>query len=536
MSRLLLLVSLLMGTSGLQAEAVSHKTQTITISLTQEPPSLDSLRTTDLVSFFVLGHVNEGLVRYGRRGEIVPGVAKSWDVTAEQMTFRLRSDARWSDGAKMVASDFVYAWRQLNDPAFAAPFATIMHPIKNAVKVQAGELPVSALGISAPNEQTLVVELESPCGYCLALMVHPAFFPVRREFRERLGNQYGAEASSLLYNGPFMLTEWVHGTRLTLQKNPNYWNRDAIHLNEIRVGYITEDNRTRLNLFRDERIALVRLGAETVRDAAKQNLRLRTFASGGVAYLSFNVRSGRPLADLRLRQAIQAVFDADEFVNKVIAIPGYRPAYSFFPSWLPGESGSFTEEYPLDKALVDVLRGAELARQALSARTEHGVPPTLTLLTVTSPTGARIAEYFQGLISRQLGIAVKVDQQTFKQYLQKARQGEFDIALSSWYPDFGDVVTYADLLASWNPNNRGRYANDAYDELLSVLLRSADPFERMRVADQLQRIIQADVPILPMAETGSAYIVHPQLRGVVRRVLGADPDYTFARVVPPADR
>ena len=157
--------------------------------------------------------------------------------------------------------------------------------------------------------------------------------------------------------------------------------------------------------------------------------------------------------------------------------------------------------------------------------------PELTLLTVTSPTGAKVAEFFQGLLNQSLGLNVKVDQQTFKQYLEKSRSGQFDIVLSSWYPDFDDIVTYADLLASWNPNNRGHYASEEYDRWFRVLQGSIDLKQRMDAAAHLQQIITDDVPVLPTAETGSAYVQHPKLKGVIRRVLGQDPDYTFARVV-----
>lgn len=516
--------------SPLRADAVDYDTQSITVALLQEPPNLDSTLSTDLVSFFVIGHVNEGLLRYDRRGQLAPGVAESWRVTADSMTFRLREDARWSDGSPVTARDFVFAWRRVNDPRVASPYAAIMYPIANAEKVQKGELPLTALGVEATGDRELLVRLESPCGYCLALMVHGAFYPINERFFRAQGEMYGAEAGNLLYNGPFELSEWVHGARLSMTKNPQYWNRDSIQLNRIDVGYITEDNRTRLNLFRDNRIALARLGAETVRDALEQGLRLRTFVSGGMAFLRFNMREGHVTARRDVRRAIRLVFDPDEFVNKVIAIPGYRAAYTFFPSWVAGVDGKFIDEYPVGPPEQDEAKARSLVAQA---RRDIGVEamPTLTLLTVTSPTGAKIAEYFQGLLKQRLGIDVRVDQQVFKQYLDKSRNGQFDILVSSWYPDFDDIVTYADLMASWNPNNRGAYVNPAYDRQVQLLMKSADPRVRMDAAAALQDIILDDVPVLPMADTGSAYLQHEKLKGVVRRALGADPDYTFARVV-----
>ena len=465
----LLVLMLTLLSEWVWSSPVDFEARSIRISMLQEPPSLNSSKATDLVSFFVLGHTTEGLLRYDRRGRLVAGVAESWDVTPTTLTFRLRPDARWHDGSKVTAADFVYAWQNVNDPAVAAPFAAIMYPIKNAEAIQNGELPVAALGVSSPSEGTLVVELGRPCGYCLGLMAHATFYPINKAFHEQAGERYGSESDQLLSNGPFVLTEWVHEARLVMSKNPHYWNREAIELNEIEVAYITGDNRTRLNLFRDDQIAFVRMGAETVKDAVAQGMRVRTFLTGGVTYVWFNFREGKPTGNRALRQAIQASFNPDEYVNKVIAIPGYKATGTLFPSWIRGNEKSFVDEYPPPI----VMRGKQqrLALMEQVAR-EIGEVPDLTILTVSSTTGAKAAEYFQGLLEQSLGITSRVDQQTFKQYLNKARRGEFDLVLSSWYPDFDDLVTYADLLGSDNPNNRGRYSSKEYDRSLKVLLKA----------------------------------------------------------------
>jgi oligopeptide transport system substrate-binding protein len=513
------------------AAAVDAGQQTITIALTQEPPNLDATQSTDSVSFFVLGHINEGLVRYDRRGKIVPAVASDWVVGDQSIDFTLREDARWSDGTQLTAADFVYAWQLLVDPATAAPYASIMLPIKNAAAISRGDLPPTALGVTALSARQLRVELERPCGYCISLMAHGSFFPIKQTFRETQGSRYGAEANSLLFNGPFTLSHWTHGARLTLTRNPHYWDRKAITLTAINIDYITEDNRARLNLFRDGSIALASLGAETVADAASQSMRLRTFVSGGLSYLRFNVGPTRLMSEVKLRRALSLVFDSDEFVNKVIGIPGYKPSISFFPTWLPGANRSFAEEHPPLKPLHDLALARRLVEE-VKEELGGGDLPAIRLLTVASPTGAKVAEYLQGLAAQHLGLSIKIDQQTFKQYLAKAAQGDFDLAISSWYPDFNDVVTYADLLASWNGNNRGYYNNPEYDKTLDILLGSVDAQERMTAAARLQDIIREDVPVIPMAETGSAYLQHPKLRGVVRRVLGPDPDYSRANVLP----
>ncbi|MEX2326750.1 MAG: ABC transporter substrate-binding protein, partial [Pseudomonadales bacterium] len=167
------------------------------------------------------------------------------------------------------------------------------------------------------------------------------------------------------------------------------------------------------------------------------------------------------------------------------------------------------------------------------ARKELGVAkiPPLVLLVSDSPTAAKQAEYLQGLLKARLGLNIKIDIQTFKQRLAKMTSGDFDIVGAGWGPDYDDIMTFGDLFASWNLNNRGRYSNPEYDQWVRVAMNSSDPKTRMDAMAQLQQILHDDAVILPQYEQGVIYLLHDKLRGVVRRVVGADPDFTYARVI-----
>lgn len=152
-----------------------------------------------------------------------------------------------------------------------------------------------------------------------------------------------------------------------------------------------------------------------------------------------------------------------------------------------------------------------------------------------SPRAAKEAEYLQYLLQQGLGLDLRIDSQMFKQYLEKMRRGDYDIVVAGWGPDFDDAITYGDLFASWNANNRGLYRSNEYDRWVRVAQNSADQTVRMEAMAQLQRIIAEDVVIIPTFEAGYLYVQHPQLTGVVRRTFGADPDYTLARVIAEPD-
>lgn len=513
-----------------RADAVDFDNQTITIALTQEPPQLNGMKATDQVSILVLGHVMEGLTHYDRRGNIEPGVAERWEIDDEGATFWIREDARWSDGVPVTAHDFVFAWRNALDPATASEYAFILYAVKNAEAINKGKLPATELGATAIDSRTLKVDFERPIPYFLKLAAFVTYFPVRQDFFETRGERYAADASDLVYNGPFKISKWVHGASLQMKKNEHYWDRDSIRLNAINADYITSDTRARLNLYIDNKIAFTRLDGETYKDALNQRFRIKRFSTGSVFFIEFNHREGQLTANRHLRKAIQYVFDPYEMVNKVLATPGNLPGKSLFPVWLDGVEGKFRREYPSHEVDVDVEKAREhLAR----AREELGIDeiPPLVLLVGDSPTAAKQAEYMQGLLKSRLGLDVKIDIQTFKQRLAKMTSGEFDMVGAGWGPDFDDVMTFGDLFATWNLNNRGRYSNPEYDKWVREAMNSTDPQVRMDAMGKIQQIVHEDAVIIPQYEQGVIYVMHPGLKGVVRRVVGADPDYRYGYVV-----
>jgi oligopeptide transport system substrate-binding protein len=518
------------GGGSLAGRAVDFETKTITTFLDQEPPQLDSTRSTDAVSFFVLGHIMEGLLRYDAAGRLAPGVAERWDIGPTGATFWLRENARWSDGRPVTAHDFVFAWRKVVDPVNASQYAFILYYVKNAEAINSKRMPVEQLGVSAVSDRVLQVEFERPVAFFDKLVAFGLYFPVREDFYTSRRGRYGADAEDLISNGPFMLTRWVHGAHVRFEKNPHYWNRDAIQLNAIDMPYVTSDATAIVNLFKDGSIVWATLGSEQLEEAMKLRWHLGRYNDGTVFYIDFNFRPERVTRNRNLRKALLLVNDPAELVNKVIALPGYQPAVSLFPAWLMGVNGPFRQEYPPPAITVDVAqarRHLELARKELGL---ERIPP-LVLLTGDTAFSNKQAEYYQSLFRRTLDLDIRIDKQTFKQRLEKMTSGDFDMVAAGWGPDFADPLTYGDLYASWNGNNRGKYSNPALDAQVRIAQNSLDPRTRMDAFGEIQRIMIEDAVHLPNYERGRVYVQVPSLKGVVHRAVGTDPDFTGAYLV-----
>ncbi len=518
----------LTGSGASHLGGVNFEKNAISTMLRAEPPQLDSTRTQDTISGIVLGNVMEGLLRYDAHGGLVAGVAYKWRIGPDSAEFDLRPDARWSDGRPVTAQDFVFAWRKVVEPANASPYAFLMYAVKNGEAVNEGKMPPEALGVHAVGDRKLEVEFENPIGYFDKLVAFQTYLPVREDFYRSCQGRYGADADKLLYDGPFALTSWVHGASLRLEKNLDYWNREAVKLDVVNVPYITTDSTAILNLYRDGDIASAeRLATDSLEQALRYRWPVGHFSDGSVWFQELNERPGRLTSNYHFRKALQLVNDNAELVNKVLETPAYTPADSLFPSWLRGEHGLFEEEHPPAKVRPDFAAArAELER----ARQELGLArfPPLVLLTDDTDTSQKVSQYLQDLYMRKLGLTVRIDKQIFKQRLAKAQAGDFDIVFTGWLPDYNDPLTFADLFASWNQNNHAEYRNPSLDAQVRIAQRSLDPHVRMAAFAEIQRMLADDVVIITNFEGGEMYVQNPRLKGVVHNAIGPERDYARA--------
>lgn len=519
----------LVGSSTVSAKAVDPINQSITIAIAAEPPQLDSTLATDASSGMVLGHVMEGLLRNGMDDKLEAAIAERWEVTETQAKFWLRADARWSDGEPITAHDFVFAWRTALKPENASEYAFLLYAIKNGRAINEGTIPYTELGATAVDDLTLVVDLERPLAFFDKMVSFPTFLPIREDFYNNTKGRFGADAWEMLYSGPFSITSWVHGSSLLLERNPYYWDKENISLNQINVGYITSDATAKINFFKDEKIAFTTLLSENLSNAMAQRWHIERTQDGTVFFMDFNHAEGHVTSNRNLRKAMHLVLDMEELVYKVTKLPGYIPGESLFPTWLQGVNGKFREEYPAPKLVLDQNKAMEHLQLA---KQELGVSeiPEIILLSGDNPLSSLQSEWVQEVLRTKLGISVKIDKQIFKQRLAKMTAGEFDLVLAGWGPDYNDPLTFGDLYASWNKNNRGKYYNPEMDRLIEAVQNSVDPTTRMEIFAAIQQLLFDDVAQLPMYERGVTFVTHPHLKNVKQRVIGASTDFTRAYI------
>ena len=471
-------------------------------------------------------------MRYDGRRELVGGVAHRWRISASEMRFWLRPDAKWQNGDAVTAHDFVFAWQQLVRPATGSPSANLASPIKNASEILKGNLPATELGVEALSDHQLLVKLEHSCGWCLKLMTNSIFYPVNKQFFERQGERYGSSSASHLANGAFQIKSWQRGRQVRLKKNPYYWRRDEVNLDNIHFDYIGSDAKTVFNLFRAGEIATASLDRETVSLGIQQGYRLKTYPTGHLFNIQFSHLDGMLSANENLRKAISYVIDKHELVNRVVASPGTRIADSMFHDWLTIGDVRFIEARPprphrFDSALAKV----HLTRAKLELGIESDIQLTLTIN--DSSLYRRIAEYLQQQLKKYLGIELAIDPQITQMMVEKWRNGTSDMTLITWPVDVDDPMDQISFMG--NPDFqrvfKGLYHGKDMAALYYLNRDATGAESRLDAVAKVQHFFENRVTVIPLFESYGATAISPRLKGFVWQPVRGYADYRYARII-----
>lgn len=498
-------------------------------SLTADVPTLDPQLMNSIPSSTVGYHIFDGLMR-NHVGEIQYGVAEKYDVSEDGLvyTFHLR-DAKWSDGEPITAGDFEYGLQRLADPATASDYAFIITSlIKNADKVNNGELPVEELGVKAIDEKTLQIELQNPTGYFISMLSMPQFCPTRKDLVEKYGQEYSADADKMAYNGPFIVKEWKHEDRLILEKNPNYWNKDAINLDEVHILTVA-DPMTAVAMYEQGELDQVNVPAEVLENYSDK---VSYYFDGANDFMKLNMDGSSELKSKDLRLAVNYALNREDFI--LLATKNlYQPNTRYILPQVKGVDKDYGEEYPYEAFPV---KGDEAkAKEHLqAAMTELGVSDPkeieLELLTTDAERTRTEAEILQNQIQTVLGITVTIRQVPYKQRLQMESDREFEMVVTGWVPDYSDPMTYLELWTTNSPYNHGSYKSEAYDGYVKEGITNTDPKQRMDALFNAEKTLLEDGAIIPLQLRRNAMLLNPKVKGFETYFVGLNYDYMYVDI------
>ncbi|MCS6593195.1 peptide ABC transporter substrate-binding protein [Bacillus cereus] len=497
----------------------------------QEIPTMDTSKSTDTLGAQILGNTMEGLYRLDKDNKPIPAAAESSTKSEDgkKYTFKLRKDAKWSNGDPVTAKDFVFAWQRLLDKNTAAEYAFIAYYIKNAEAINKGEKPVTELGAKAVDDYTLEVELEKPVPYFLNLLAFPSYYPLNEKFVKEKGDKYGLEADTTVYNGPFVMSSWKHEQGWQLKKNDKYWDKKTVKLEEINYSVVKEVA-TKVNLYDTGSIDFTLLSGEFVDKYKSNKEEYGEYAESSTFFLRLNQkRSGQdtPLKSKKLREAIALSVDKKGLAN-VILNNGSKATDQLVPKGLAtGPDGKDYQDTFKNGLKYNPKKGAAAWEEAKKELGKDQV--TIELLSYDDGTAKKIADYVKDQIEKNLkGVTINTKIQPFKQKLKLETAQDYEISYAGWSPDYADPMTFIDMFESKSPYNQMSYSNPKYDEMVGkagneLMSDAKKRWETLGKAEKL--FLEEDAGLVPLYQTGRSYVMKPNVKGIVKHNIS--PEYSF---------
>jgi oligopeptide transport system substrate-binding protein len=471
--------------------------QVLRIAWGAEPPSLDPGLATDTTSSNVLNALMDPLVKLNPDTlEAEPNLAESWDVEGNTVTFHLVEGATWTNGDPVTAGDFVYSWKRTLDPALATDYAYQLYGIVGATEYngcEGGAAKCQALadkiGVTAPDDQTLVVELTSAQPWFVQQAAHHSFLAVHQATVEEFGDQW-TEPGNIVTNGPFMLEGWEHEATLTMVKNPDWRNAADVSLERIE-GRIIVDGTTRVQSFEAGEIDALDgagLPPEEI-ERLKTESYYEQYPALGTYYYGFNTKK----LDLDTRKALSLAINR-KVITDNIDRTGRDQATGMTPKGMPGFE-TLNPDSPWLPAEGDI----EQAKSLLPA----SAPKTLNLFHNDSPGHKEIAVAVQDNWS-ELGITTTIKAQEWAQFLEflgPPPNNAVDVYRLGWIYDFVDAINGLELFTCDSGNNNTNWCNEDFDALVEQAKGEADDEARFELYAQMEDIMfgeNGELPITPL--------------------------------------
>ena len=494
---------------------------------------MDSTVVDDAMSFNAITAITDGLTTVDVKGNTIPGIAKSWDVSNNGLTytFHLR-DAKWANGDKVTAQDFVYLWHRIikNAGNYAYMLGSEGASIKNAdslidLGTTATDEQLNTLGIKATDDKTVVVDLEKNVPYFVGLMSFPCYFPQNQKFVEKCGKNYATKPEYILGNGAYKMTKWIKGNKATFTKNDKYYDAKSVKTKNLEM-YLVQDPKTAAQNFDNGKVDYATINSTLV-DKYKGKDTFKAIREGYLAYLICNFKADTT-ANKNLRHALSYAINRKDLCDNILK-DGSQPATGFVPAQLcKSPSGKDFREESGKYVDYDVKKAQEYLDAAKKELGTDTITVDLLYGTDESPMDT-FAEYLQGSFTKLKGLKVNMVATVKKDRIyNREASGNFQIACTRWAPDYADPTTFLNVLASSNSNNYGKWENAQYNSLLKQAQNETDVNKRWNELLEAEKVMMDDMPNIPVVQTGTAALQAKNVKGLVHNTVSTP--YVFKYV------
>ncbi len=475
--------------------SVSSSEKTLNRGNGSEPDSLNIHLAEGLNSHNVLRDLYEGLMTLNEEGKPIYGAAISHTVKGNIWTFKLRKNAKWSDSSPVIADNFVRAWRKAIDPKTAASYAFLLNNILHAKKIMHLKLSPDNLVVKALDDYTLEIRLWQEDSAFLEKLSLPIFYPLPKS---------PTENHKIISNGAYHMSSWTVQEKITLEKNPHYYNKDAIFFDKV-IYWVTENQSSELKRFRAGELDITESIPDSQISWIKENLKsqLHIYPYLGSFFLGLNV-SDKNLKNPQLRKALSLAINREILTEKVLKT-GQQPAFHIVPRSLLNKTSN--------KIQLSDLERTKQAREALQKSGVNVQDLSIEILYNNSENQRKVAIAIAAMWRQTLGIRAKLFNQEWKVFVQSRKSKKRQAFRSGWIADYADALSFLELFTSSSRFNFYHYKNSKYDNIVKSISKESDPDVKNLKIEQAENILLDDIPVIPLYYYVSRHLVKNEISG-----------------------
>ena len=506
----------------------SSSNQQLVFNLGEDPETMDPTLNNSSGAGTMILNAFEGLMVLDENDQPVEGTAESMEVSEDGLvyTFKIREDAKWSDGEAVTADNFKYSWLRALNKETAAEYAYQLFYIKNAEKFYNGEATAEEVGINVIDEKTLEVTLETPTAYFPQLLAFTTYVPLREDIVSANPEGWATNPETYVSNGPFKLVQWDMKDQLEIEKNENYWDKDSVKLESLTFKLVTDDTTAYSELKAGNFDMVNSVPTNEIEPGIEEGL-VHVNPKLGNYYFAINVGKQDTLSeDVKevlnnklVRQALNLAIDRQEIIDNV-GKAEQIPAYSFVPQGITDENGNdfaSKEYYDPSDMEGNIAKAKELLKEA-GYENGNGIP-TIELMYNSEGAHKDICQIIQQNWE-EIGVNVELTNQEWAVFLNTRQQGDYQIARHGWIGDYIDPMTFLDLWVTGGGNNDCGFSNARYDELIAAAKVETDSAKRLEMLREAEDILMDEMPILPIYYYTTVTAANENVKGVRISTLG----------------
>ena len=493
----------------------------LNLSIPEEVNSVDPAMNTSMWSMQMICLTNYGLMSFGQDGEVTYGLADSYKLSDDGLTytFHIRDNAFWSNGDKVTANDFLFAWKRVTNPESAAPaaFALGASGVKNGFAVAYGGAPMDTLGISAPDASTFVVTLDAPRSYFLYLTALAAYLmPTNEKYFDSCGDQFGKDKDHYLSCGPYVFSDWeVGGSSYTLVKNDKFYDAAKVTVDQLNFQLITDSSQQIMGWDNKSLDFLSNVSGDYVAKYANDP-GMVTLDQAALFFLSFNTTDTN-LSNKNLRMALSLAVDKKAIVDSILN-NGSRVADYAIPAKFAADSNGVFFRDNIGNPTYNTMDKAKAATYWEAAKKDLGVSSlSIDLLYNEDSILSSVSAFLQSEWQKALpGLTINLVKTTYTDRVARMGKQDYQIGLTRWYADYPDASTYLDMWTTTSQMNYGKYSNADYDALDSQMNGelALKEQERIKVMAKMESIVLGDAAICPLYQMAACNLENPDYNWV----------------------